>query len=345
MAFTPDGRTLVSSDFDGRVIAWDVDRGEVSEELLAHRGPVWALAVSQDGRTLYSAGNDGRLILWDLAGDRRLVRPFSLGQPFPEIQTPRGIAVSPDGGTLAYTHGDGTVDLVDTATLQRRRSIQAMRGFAAAVAFSSDGRLLAVGGDGGSITLWDARTLKPAGELTGPSGSIQTIAFSPDGKSLAAAEVEGGQRLRVRSVQRRAVIARADTMPITSLGFSPDGRLIALSAIDGGTEIRDARTPNSSNAFPRMAWRARSRSLQTGACLRWASSGATVSSIPPGPGRRSAAGSRATRSGSPTSSSRGMAARWQRRARTGRCCSGTWKPKSRSAHRFPSVPTRSSRSR
>ena len=40
--------------------------GEVSEELSAHRGPVWALAVSPDGRTLYSAGNDGRLILWDL---------------------------------------------------------------------------------------------------------------------------------------------------------------------------------------------------------------------------------------------------------------------------------------
>ena len=58
-------------------------------------------------------------------------------------------------------------------------------------------------------------------------------------------------------------------MPITSLSFSPDGRLIALSAIDGGTEIRDARNANSSNAFPRMASRARLRSLRTGACLRW----------------------------------------------------------------------------
>ena len=39
MAFTPDGRTLVSSDFDGGVIAWNVARGKVSEELPAHRRP------------------------------------------------------------------------------------------------------------------------------------------------------------------------------------------------------------------------------------------------------------------------------------------------------------------
>ena len=149
LAFTPDGRTLVSSDFGGGVIVWDVARGRVSEELSAHRGPVWALAVSPDGRTLYSAGDDGRMILWDLARDRRLVRSFALRQEFEDIQTPRGIAVSPDGETLAFTERGGTVELLDTATLQRRRSVQAIQGFAAAVAFSPDGRLLAVGGEGG----------------------------------------------------------------------------------------------------------------------------------------------------------------------------------------------------
>ncbi len=42
LAFTPDGRTLVSSDFGGGVIVWDVAGAERSEDLLAHRGPVWA---------------------------------------------------------------------------------------------------------------------------------------------------------------------------------------------------------------------------------------------------------------------------------------------------------------
>ena len=250
MRFTPDGRTLASSDADGGVTTWNVATGGVSEELSAHRGPVWALAVSPDGRTLYSAGNDGRLILWDLGGDRRLVRPFSLGRPSPDIQTPRGIAVSPDGGTLAVTQGDGTV-LFDTATLQRRRSARALRGVAAAVAFSPDGDLLAVAGQGGQVTLRDARTLAPAGDLTGLSADVQAVAFSPDGRSVAAAEVNTGRsRLLVWSVHRRAVTARAETTAITSLAFSPDGREIALSAIDGGTEIRDARNGRLVNRLP-----------------------------------------------------------------------------------------------
>jgi WD40 repeat protein/class 3 adenylate cyclase len=243
LTFTPEGRSLVSSDDDGRVIAWDVGDGEVREELSAHRGAVWQLAVSPDGRTLYTAGNDGRLILWDLAGDRRLVRSFSLRQEFERIQTPRGIAVSSDGEALAVTERGGNVDLLDTATLERRRRVRATAGFAAAVDFSPDGRLLAVAGEEGKVTVWDTRTLKPAGSLTGLSGGVQAIAFSPDGESLAAAEVEAEQpRLRVWNVRRRAVTAEIATMPIASLGFSPDGRVIALAAADGGTEVRDARS-------------------------------------------------------------------------------------------------------
>jgi WD40 repeat protein len=251
LAFTPDGRTLVSSDFGGGVIAWDVARGERSEELSAHKGPVWALAISPDGRTLYSAGNDGRMILWDLTRDRRLVRSFALRQEFEDIQTPRGIAVSPDGETLAFTERGGAVELLDTATLQRRRSVQAMQGFAAAVAFSPNGRLLAVGGERGSVTLWDARTLTRAGVLRGLSATVQALAFSPDGESIAAAEVDAERpRLHVWNVRRRAVTVRADTPAVTSVAFSPDSRLIALAGIDGGTEIRDVRSGRLVKSVP-----------------------------------------------------------------------------------------------
>ncbi|MCD6014488.1 MAG: transcriptional activator domain [Solirubrobacterales bacterium] len=252
LAFSPDGRKLVSSGGEkGAVIVWDVARGEISEELSGHRGEVWGLAVSPDGRTLYSGAYDGQAILWDLSGDRRLLRYFPVDPPFRVPDTPRGLAPSPDGETLALTHSDGAVDLIDTRTLRRRDSLPALEGFAAAVAFSPDGPLLAVAGERGQVTLWNARTLAPAGELRGLRANSQALTFSPDGKLLASAENEGElPRLRIWNVRRRALTAfRSQTLAV-SLAFSPDGNLIAAAALDRGTEIRDARSAQLVKRLP-----------------------------------------------------------------------------------------------
>jgi WD40 repeat protein/DNA-binding SARP family transcriptional activator len=254
VAFTPDGRKVVSSDQGGGVIVWDVAGAEISEELTAltpcSTGPrsscsgVYGLALSPDGRTLYSSSDHGEAILWDLSGDRRLLRSFPVDQPFGIFDTPRGLALSPDGETLALTHKDGTVDLIDTQTLRRRAGLEALTGSAAAVAFSPDGRLLAVAGEDGEVTLWDARTLAPAGELRGLRADSQALAFSPDGMLLASAE-NGGERprLRVWNVRERALTSFRNQTPAASLAFSPDGRLLAVATTtERGTEIRDPRS-------------------------------------------------------------------------------------------------------
>ena len=109
-------------------------------------GAIDGLDLTRDGRTLITGSVDRRAILWDLAGDRRLERRFPVGRRFRPDFTPRGIAVSPDGRTLAVTHDDGAVDLIDTMTLRRRRVLRALDATAVSVDFSPDGRLLAVTG-------------------------------------------------------------------------------------------------------------------------------------------------------------------------------------------------------
>ena len=256
MRFTPDARTLVTTGADGVVMVWDVARGEVRQALAGHgRGLVWGLEVSPDGRTAYSAGEDQRAFVWDLDGDRSLVRPFAADRPFlPDDgdTLPRGLAVSPDGRTLAIGHSDGKVDLVDARTLRTRASFRAMRGFAAGLAFSPDGRMLAASGQHGQLTLWDARTLRPLGELPGQKTTSQALAFSPDGALLAAAEIgilteepeaeyQGGV-VRVWDVRRRLPTGRPVPRTAFSLAFSPNGRLLAIAAGRDPTEIRDPRS-------------------------------------------------------------------------------------------------------
>ena len=253
LAFTPDGRTLVTSAEDGDVIVWDVEGDAIRETLTGHDKALYGLALSSDGRTLYSAAHDGRTMVWDLAGDRRLGTPFGTGEPFvvEDDQFPKGVAIRPDGRTLAVTQSDGTVDLVDAQTLRPRRSLQALPGFAAAVDFSPDGRLMAVTGEGGRITLWDGRTARPAGPgLQGPGTTSQALAFSPDGRLLAAAGLGDASSpdetrpamVMVWDVRRRTPTGVRFGLTSPSIAFSPDGRLLAAAGIEEPTEVRDART-------------------------------------------------------------------------------------------------------
>jgi WD40 repeat protein/DNA-binding SARP family transcriptional activator len=255
VSFTPDGRTLLSSGADGKVIAWDVGHGDLREVFSGHSdGNNAELAITSDSRTLYSAGGDGRVIEWDLAGDRRLIQPFAAGRPFETDdgnQYPVEIALSPDGRTLARTHDDGTVELIDTRTLRRRGLVRALRGFAAAVDFSPDGRLLAVSGEGGQVTIWDARTLRSAGpELKGQRTTSQALAFSPDSELLAAGELGRpnslgteftGGNVRMWDLRRRAVTGARIRVTPSSIAFSPDGKLLAADGRERPTEVRNAR--------------------------------------------------------------------------------------------------------
>jgi WD40 repeat protein len=244
MLFTPDGKTLVTAGKDGQVHVWDIQREAVAESLAAHSDEIDGLDITADGRTLITGSVDTSAILWDLAGDRRLDRRFFVGRPFDVPFAARGIAVSPDGRTLAFTHSDGEVDLIDTVTPSRRRVLRALDTAADAVAFSPDGRLLAVAGTGGRITLWNARTLAPAGELVGMEGIPPFIAFSPDGKLLAAAEAHPAgpflpRPLRIWDVRRRTLTPFRGQSALGSVAFSPDGRFIAAAAGTLGAQIRE----------------------------------------------------------------------------------------------------------
>ncbi len=72
VAFSPDGRLLVSASADHSVRLWDLVTGKPLRILVGHSAWVLGIDFSPDGRLLASGAEDKTLRLWDPATGKRL---------------------------------------------------------------------------------------------------------------------------------------------------------------------------------------------------------------------------------------------------------------------------------
>jgi WD40 repeat protein len=71
VAFSPDGRTLVTSGADNEIRLWNVaDRTPIGVPLTGPRNYVFSVVLSSDGGTLAAAAGDGTVWLWNIDNRR-----------------------------------------------------------------------------------------------------------------------------------------------------------------------------------------------------------------------------------------------------------------------------------
>jgi WD40 repeat protein/tetratricopeptide (TPR) repeat protein len=235
LAFSPDGKVLVTGGYDSAVHFWDTAKGTPLGRPLFLGDIVQSLAFSPDGKILavgHTPRNPGPsgLTLLNVAHRRRIGKT---------VPGPRWFLLfSPDGKRL-LTADSGTLRLWNPTTGDQVGPTMAEAAEVQAIAFSPDGQFILSGSTDGQARLWKVSTGKPVGAPMAHSQRITAVAFSPDpqGRLLLTACADGSARLWDHASQKQIgppVVLRRQIM---AAQFTHDGRSFLTTAQDGSTRL------------------------------------------------------------------------------------------------------------
>ncbi len=234
VAFSPDGKTILTGDEGKMVRLWDATTGRPIGQPIMHQDYLRAVAYSPDGKTILTGGQDNMARLWDTATGR------PIGQPMVHQDFVTSVLYSPDGKIVITGSYDRTSRLWSAGTGLPIGRAMVHHDHVISVAISSDGKAILTVDSRKTARLWRATSGQPIGNPLEPQGGVNVAAFSPDGKSV----LTGGRDKRARLWNVASGLPIGNPMMheafVVSAEFSPDGKTIATGSFDMSARLWDA---------------------------------------------------------------------------------------------------------
>jgi WD40 repeat protein len=274
LAFSPDGKTLVSSASDHKfnpqtrrvevkrveVKVWDVPSQKERFTLKNQRATILALAFAPDGKTFACGGGDlsaKAIVRKDESGKEEVVLNGELkfwnpatGEEQASLEgftrNVHALAFAPDGKTLVSS--SKSVQFWDLQSLKPRAELPGLATIGP-VLFSSDGKVLATASHD-RLTLWDPASAKQTKAIKIPTGQfLAAWALAADAHTIATTTRPIKDPLQDKDIkiwdvstgEVRHTLTGHDAR-IFSLDYSPDNKLLLSASGDGTAKLWDVAT-------------------------------------------------------------------------------------------------------
>jgi WD40 repeat protein len=200
VAFSPDGKKLVSASLDGTLRLWELPKNlqkkVKSKVMKKHSTEVYCVAFAPNGQYIVSGGADGNVFLWDRNG-KFLKKIDQVGEAVATISfsvNSKKIIVSGFPGEITSVYSIPSGKKLVRFTKHEDTVL--------ASAFYKHDLIATTGGDKGDIYIWDASSGMVNTHITSKGSTNFTVAFSRDLKVAFGRIYTEGDGLNLGSLEK-----------------------------------------------------------------------------------------------------------------------------------------------
>jgi WD40 repeat protein len=236
VAFTTDGKYIVSGSGDSTLKVWDSSTGKEIKSFggpAGHKNLVMSVSISPDGGLIASGGTDNTAKIWD----------FPSSGPMRALAQSEGanvVAVSPDGAKLAGGDKDGHVKIWNSADGKVLFQLTGHNGPVTGLAFSGNGQLLISCGKDKTLRFWNPANGQSLGVIGAHTAEVRGLAVHPNNNALYSAGGDGSLKFWTLPPVASKALGAAHGDAVTALAISGDGNSIVSGSSDKSVRLVNA---------------------------------------------------------------------------------------------------------